>query len=106
MHAKYHTLTDLFAEIECVGHSFAYVAHFFIFERCLVRTQRVALAIRRATNLATQYNVRLKQLTFAIALDSSFHYGAGELTPQSAHKMAMATFWRTFHHDGKSSLAW
>jgi hypothetical protein len=26
--------------------------------------------------------------------------------PQSAHRAAMATFWRTFHHDGKISSAW
>ncbi len=26
--------------------------------------------------------------------------------PQSTHRVAMATFWRAFHHDGKISPAW
>ncbi len=26
--------------------------------------------------------------------------------PQSTHSVAMATFWPTFHHDGKISPAW
>jgi hypothetical protein len=64
MHPQYHTLTDLFAEIEFVGHSFAYVAHFLFLRDAWIRTQRAALAIRRATNLATQHNFQLKQLTF------------------------------------------
>jgi hypothetical protein len=39
---------------ECVGHSFPYVAHFFVFLRDgSIRTQRAAVASRRATNLAT-----------------------------------------------------
>jgi hypothetical protein len=25
---------------------------------------------------------------------------------QSTHRVAMAIFWRTFHHDGKISPAW
>ncbi len=28
------------------------------------------------------------------------------LMPQSTHRVAIATFWRTFHHDGKISPAW
>ena len=28
------------------------------------------------------------------------------LKPQSKHRVAMASFWRTFHHDGKISPAW
>jgi hypothetical protein len=35
------------------GHSFAYVAHFVLVERVWIRTQRSAVASRRATNLAT-----------------------------------------------------
>jgi hypothetical protein len=41
------------AGLQCVGHSFAYVA-LFVFERNLwIRTQRHAVARRHATNLAT-----------------------------------------------------
>ncbi len=29
-----------------------------------------------------------------------------ETAPQSTHRAAMATFWRTFHHYGKTSPAW
>ncbi len=42
-----------FGGLECVGHSFAYVANFGIFERCLDSNQRAAIASWRATNLAT-----------------------------------------------------
>ncbi len=41
------------AGLECVGHSFAYVAHFVFLRDVWIRTQRVAVASRRATNLAT-----------------------------------------------------
>jgi hypothetical protein len=39
--------------LECVGHSFAYVAHFVFFGDVWIRTQRAAVASRCATNLAT-----------------------------------------------------
>jgi hypothetical protein len=41
--------------LECVGHSFAFVAHFEFLRDVWIRTQRAALASRRATgtNLAT-----------------------------------------------------
>ncbi len=48
-----------FAGKGCVGHSFAYVAHFVfcIFERCLesTRAQRAAVASRCAPNLASSH---------------------------------------------------
>jgi hypothetical protein len=28
-----------------------------------------------------------------------------QLSPQSTHRVAITTFWRTFHYDGKISLA-
>ncbi len=37
----------------CVGHPFAYVTHFVFFRVVWIRTQRAAVASRRATNLAT-----------------------------------------------------
>ncbi len=42
-----------FGGLECVGHSFAYVAHFVFLRDVWIRTQRAAVASRRATNLAT-----------------------------------------------------
>ncbi len=39
--------------LECVGHSFAYVAHFCILSNVWIRTQRAAVESRRTTNLAT-----------------------------------------------------
>jgi hypothetical protein len=39
--------------LECVGHSFAYVAHFVFLRDVWIRTQRLAVASRCATNLAT-----------------------------------------------------
>ncbi len=42
-----------FDGLECVGHSFAYVAHFVFGGDVWIRTQRAAVASRSATNLAT-----------------------------------------------------
>jgi hypothetical protein len=39
--------------LECVGHSFAYVAYFIFLRDVWIRTQRAAAAARRATNVAT-----------------------------------------------------
>ncbi len=43
----------IFSSLECVGHYFAYVAHFVLLRDVCVRTQRAAVANRRAINLAT-----------------------------------------------------
>ncbi len=40
-----------FGRLECVGYSFAYVAHFVFLRDVWIRTQRAAVARRRATNL-------------------------------------------------------
>jgi hypothetical protein len=42
-----------FGGLECVGHSFTYVAHFVFLRDVRIRTQRAAVASRRVTNLAT-----------------------------------------------------
>jgi hypothetical protein len=39
--------------LECVGHFFAYVAYLKLLKDVWIRTQRAALASRRATNLVT-----------------------------------------------------
>jgi hypothetical protein len=43
----------IFGGLECVGHSFAYVAHFVFLRDVWLRTQRDGVASRRANNLAT-----------------------------------------------------
>jgi hypothetical protein len=43
----------VFDGLECVGHSFAYVAHLVFLGDVWIRTQRAAVASRCATNLAT-----------------------------------------------------
>jgi hypothetical protein len=48
-----------FGGLQCVGHSFAYVAHFEFFRDVWIRTQRAAVPSRRASNLAT-YSISLK----------------------------------------------
>ncbi len=56
-----HTLTFVnfllfyiyFGGLECAGHSFASFAHFVFLTDVWIRTQRSAVASRRATNLAT-----------------------------------------------------
>jgi hypothetical protein len=41
-----------FRGLECVGHSLVYVAHSVFLRDVWVRTQRAAVASRRATNLS------------------------------------------------------
>jgi hypothetical protein len=43
----------LFGGLECVCHSFAYVAHFAFLRDVWIRTQRAVVARRRASSLAT-----------------------------------------------------
>ncbi len=43
----------IFGGLECVGHSFAYVAHLVFLRDDCIRTQRVDVARRLASNLAT-----------------------------------------------------
>ncbi len=45
--------TTFFGGLECVGHSFAYVAHFVFLGDVWIRTQRAAVASKGASNLAT-----------------------------------------------------
>jgi hypothetical protein len=42
-----------FGGLECVGHSFAYVAHLLFLRDVWIRTQSTAVASWRATDLAT-----------------------------------------------------
>jgi hypothetical protein len=42
-----------FGGLECVGHSFAYVAHLWFLRDVWIRTQSTAAASWRATDLAT-----------------------------------------------------
>jgi hypothetical protein len=42
-----------FGGLECVGHSFAYLAHLVFLRDVWIRTQRATVASRRATSLAT-----------------------------------------------------
>ncbi len=42
-----------FGGLECVGHSFAYVAHLWFLRDVWIRTQSAAVASWRATDLAT-----------------------------------------------------
>ncbi len=48
-------LLYFFGRLECVGHSFAYVVHFVFFRGAWIRTQRAAVASRRANNLANPH---------------------------------------------------
>jgi hypothetical protein len=47
-----------FCGLECVGHSFAYVAHFAVFRDVWIRTQRAAVESRSATNLANHLSAK------------------------------------------------
>ncbi len=50
----------VFGGLECVGHPFAYVAHFVFLRDVWIRTRRAVVSSRRAINLATH----LPDLTF------------------------------------------
>ncbi len=47
----YSIFCIFFGRLKCVGHSFAYVAHFLFLRYVWIRTQRAAVASRCATNL-------------------------------------------------------
>jgi hypothetical protein len=51
--SKYFIFVYFFGGLECVGHSFAYFAHFVFLRDVWVRPQRAAVASKRATSLAT-----------------------------------------------------
>ncbi len=54
----------LFGGLECVGHSFAYVANFVFFLRDVwIRPQRAAVASSRATNLPSHPSSPLIRIT-------------------------------------------
>ncbi len=42
-----------FGELECAGHSYAYVAHVLFLRDVWIRTQKATIASRRANSLAT-----------------------------------------------------
>ncbi len=48
---------DFFCGRESVGHFFAYVAHFEFLRDVWIRTQRAAVASRRATSPATHLSI-------------------------------------------------
>ncbi len=58
----FYNCVFIFGGLECVGHSFAYVAHFVFFRDVWIRTQKAAVASRRATNLATHLPVEIISL--------------------------------------------
>jgi hypothetical protein len=53
LHAKNCVNIFFYTGLECVGHSFAYVAHFGFLRDVWIQIQRAAVASRRATNLTT-----------------------------------------------------
>ncbi len=55
-----------FGGLECVGHCFAYVAHFVFLRDAWFRAQRAAVTSRRATNLATHLSNFYFQISLGI----------------------------------------
>ncbi len=53
-----------FGGLECVGHSFAYVAHLWFLRDVWIRTQSTAVASWRATDLATHPYLSHPSLTY------------------------------------------
>jgi hypothetical protein len=62
-----------FGGLECVGNSFAYVAHFVFFRDAWIRNQRAAVASRRATNFATHLPLPVYIFTAHIVLSASIN---------------------------------
>jgi hypothetical protein len=46
------------------------------------------------------------QYTEEEILDNNEHSQGGDHRPESTNRVAMATFWRAFHLDGKFSPSW
>jgi hypothetical protein len=68
-----------FGGLECVGHSFAYVAHFVFSGDVWIRIQRAAVASGRATNVAAHLpspwsKLVSKKITLLIRTKNKFEY--------------------------------
>ncbi len=59
---------DFYGGLECVGHSYAYVAHLSFTRDLWIRTQSAAVASCRATDLATYPNTTSEWMPKAIEL--------------------------------------
>ncbi len=51
--SNFHLFVNYFGGLECVGHSFAYVANFVILRDVWIRTQSAVVTSRLAANLAS-----------------------------------------------------
>jgi hypothetical protein len=78
-----------FAELECVGHSFAYVAHFVFLRDVWTRTQRAAVASwRTKTYLVTHLTQLATHLTQLVTHLTQL---ATHLTQLATHLTQLAT---------------
>jgi hypothetical protein len=88
-----------FGGLECVGHSFAYVAHFGFLRDVRIRTQRAAEANRRGTSLATYlppkniYHLHLPMEPLFLACFSVFAFSVGiftyEVAPSNIYALSL-----------------
>ncbi len=62
-----HFYIIFFGGLECVGHSFAYVAHLWFLRNVWIRTQSAAAASWRATDLATHPKSFAREKTYFFA---------------------------------------
>jgi hypothetical protein len=63
-----------FGGLECVGHSFAYVAHLWFLRDVWIRTQSTAVASWRATDLATHPSNYINISNFYIIITTKFSH--------------------------------
>jgi hypothetical protein len=78
-----------FCGIECVGHYFAYITHFFLFLRDVwIQTQRAVIASMRTSNLDTQ----LSNLATHLPEKVPFELNSRLLGPKSRPFSAVLTF--------------
>ncbi len=77
-----------FGGLECVGHSFAYVAHLWFLRDVWIRTQSAGVASWRATDLATHPSIHNVKLLQNMVSNRTQHP-----TPSQPHICIYYTYW-------------
>ena len=79
------TFFNIFSSgLKCVGYTFAYVVHFIFLSDVWIRTQRAAVANRRATNLANHLHPGIRFYLHIAAGEVSMDQGRFSAT-EGAH---------------------
>jgi hypothetical protein len=77
----FYFFTKFFGGLECVGQSFAHVAHFVFLRDVWIRTQRAAVASKRTTTLATYLPRKMGSYWLSLTIVNVNLLGRSTATP-------------------------